>query len=68
MGAARSGGKRGYIAVGGCTPYRQPELKKALDGLERWLREGLRRHRGNADVIRQELATEKGVIVSLSDG
>jgi hypothetical protein len=27
--------------------------------------ERLRRHRGNADVIRQELATEKGVVVSL---
>jgi transposase len=33
--------------------------------LEEWLRERLRRHRGNADVIRQELAVEKGIIVSL---
>ena len=54
-----------YIAVGGWTPYRQPERKKTLDGLEPWLRERLRRHRGNADVIRQEMATEKGVFVSL---
>jgi transposase len=54
-----------YIAVGGWTPYRQPARKKALDGLEPWLREQLRRHRGNADVIRQELATEKAVIISL---
>jgi transposase len=54
-----------YIAVGGWTPYRQPVRKKALDGLEPWLRERLRRHRGNADVIRQELATEKGIIVSI---
>lgn len=54
-----------YLAVGGWTPYRQPARKKALAGLEPWLRERLRRHRGNADVIRQELATEKGIIVSI---
>jgi transposase len=54
-----------YIVAGGWTPYQQPERKKALDGLEEWLRERLRRHRGNADVIRQELAAEKGIIVSL---
>ena len=56
---------RGYIAAGGWTPYRQPRRKKALDGQEAWLRERLRRHRGNADVIRQELAAEMGIIVSL---
>ena len=54
-----------YIAAGGWTPYRQPARKKVLDGLEGWLRERLRRHRGNADVIRQELASEKGIIASL---
>ena len=54
-----------YIAAGGWTPYRQPGRKKALDGLEGWLRERLRRHRGNADVLRQELASEKSIIVSL---
>ncbi len=54
-----------YISAGGWTPYRQPERKKALDGLEEWLRARLRRHRGNADVIRQELAVEKGIVVSL---
>jgi len=54
-----------YIAAGGWTPYQQPERKNALAGLDEWLRERLRRHRGNADVIRQELAVEKGIIVSL---
>ena len=49
----------------GRTPYQQPERKKALDGLETWLRERLRRHRGNADVPRQELAIEKALAVSL---
>ena len=43
-----------YVAAGGWTPYRQPERKKTLDGLEPWLRERFRRHRGNADVLRQE--------------
>jgi hypothetical protein len=45
--------------------YRQAERKKALDGLEEWLRERLRRHRGNADMLRQELAIEKAIAVSL---
>ena len=31
---------RDYIAAGGWTPYQQPERKKALDGLETWLRNG----------------------------
>jgi transposase len=35
------------------------------DGQETWLKERLRQHHGNADVIRQELAAEKGIIVSL---
>jgi hypothetical protein len=43
-----------YIAAGGWTPYQQPRRRKALDGQEGWLRERLRRHRGNADVIRQD--------------
>src|ERR1700746_1430529 len=56
---------RDYIAAGGWTPYRQPRRKKALDGQEAWLRERFRRHRGNADVIRQELVADTGTIVSL---
>jgi transposase len=53
-----------YIAAGGWTPYAQPARPKTLDGLQLWLRERLRRHRGNADVLRQELAAEKGIVVS----
>lgn len=30
-----------------------------------WLRERFRRHRGNADVVRQELAAEEGIVASL---
>jgi transposase len=56
---------RGYIEAGGWTPYRQPVRRKRLDGEQVWLKERLIRHRGNADVIRQELAAEKRIIVSL---
>lgn len=64
LGISRNTAKD-YIAAGGWTPYRQPCRKKVLDGQEAWLRERFRRHRGNADVIRQELVAEKGIIVSL---
>ena len=64
LGVSRNTVKE-YIAAGGWTPYAQPARKKALDGLEMWLRERLRRHRGNADVVRQELTAEKGITVSL---
>lgn len=47
-----------YVGAGGWTPYRQPQRKKALAGQETWLKERLRQHHGNADVIRQELAAE----------
>src|SRR6476661_6463307 len=52
---------RGYIAAGGWTSHRQPVRHKRLDGEQVWLKERLIRHRGNADVIRQELAAEKGI-------
>src|SRR5215475_7482498 len=56
---------KSYIAAGDRRRYQQPERKKALDGLESWLRDRFRRHRGNADVLRQELAAEKEIAVSL---
>ena len=45
-------------------PFKSPERPKRLDGLEGWLRERFIRHRGNADVVRQDLLAEKGVAVS----
>jgi transposase len=56
---------RHYLRQGGWTPPRTPERRGALDGLEAWLGERFRRHRGNADVVRQELAREHGIAVSL---
>lgn len=42
-----------------------PLRPKVLDGLEVWVEERFRRHAGNADVVRQELAADKGIEVSL---
>jgi transposase len=56
---------KGYIERGGWRAYKRPERRKVLDGLEAWLRERFERHRGNADVVRQELLTEKNLVVSL---
>ena len=56
---------RRYLTSGGWAPYRAPERPRALAGHEAWLAERFRRHRGNADVVRQELAAELGVRVSL---
>ena len=53
-----------YVATGGVKPFKSPERPKLLDGLEGWLRERFIRHRGNADVVRQDLLAEKGVAVS----
>lgn len=56
---------RHYLAAGGPAPFKAPTRAKALDGHEDWLRERFIRHRGNADVVRQELIAEKGLAVSL---
>jgi transposase len=52
------------VAAGGVKAFRSPERRKLLDGLEDWLRERFIRHRGNADVVRQDLVSEHGVRVS----
>ena len=56
---------RYYLRRGGWAPYRVPPRQGALAGLEDWLAERFRQHRGNADVVRQELATAHGIAVSL---
>jgi transposase len=64
LGVSRGTVKR-YLEAGGWQPFKTPRRKKRLDGLEDWLRERFRRHRGNGDVVRQELAAEKGIVASL---
>jgi transposase len=64
LGIARNTVRR-YLATGGWSPCQMPPRASALDGLEAWLAERFHRHAGNADVVRQELAVERGVSVSL---
>ncbi|XJJ69764.1 IS21 family transposase (plasmid) [Novosphingobium sp. BL-8A] len=55
-----------YVDAGGWQEYRSPRKGVSkLDGHEAWLRDCFFRHRGNADVVRQDLARELGVRVSL---
>ncbi len=56
---------RRWLREGGWRRPPPPSRPKGLDGLEGWIAERFRRHAGNADVVRQELAAEKGVAVSL---
>jgi transposase len=56
---------RRYVLAGGWVAYRGVGRPRALAGLEDWVAERFRRHAGNADVVRQELAAEKGIKLSL---
>lgn len=53
-----------YVAAGGVKAFKSPTRAKKLDSHDDWLRERFLRHRGNADVVRQDLLAEKGVTVS----
>src|SRR5690242_4558902 len=64
LGCSRNTVKR-YLAAGGWVAIRQPRRPRRLDGLEEWLAERFRRHRGNCDVVRQDLLCEHGIVVSL---
>lgn len=64
FGCARNTVRR-YTREGGPAPFRRPVRKTAFDGLDGWLRERFFRHSGNADVIRQELASEHGIVIGL---
>jgi len=54
-----------WLAEGGWRSAFPPSRAKALEGFETWLAERFRRHGGNVDVVRQELAAEHGITVSL---
>jgi transposase len=64
LGCSRNTVKR-YLAAGGWVAIRKPCRKRRLAGLEEWLAERFRRHRGNCDVVRQDLLREHGITVSL---
>ena len=64
LGCSRTTVRR-WLREGGWRRASTPERASVLAGHEAWLSERFRRHGGNADVVRQELAAEKGVTVSL---
>src|SRR5512134_823757 len=64
FGCARNTVRR-YLREGGCAPFSRPVRRTAFDGLDDWLRERFFRHGGNADVVRQELASEHGIVIGL---
>jgi transposase len=55
---------RRYLRQGGWKTYGQPRRKRRLDEQREWLRAQFEKHRGNAEVLRQELLKEKGICVS----
>lgn len=56
---------RRYVRADGWRPYTRPRRERALDGLEAWLEAEFRKHKGNADVVHQELRRVHGIEVSL---
>ena len=64
LGCSKHTVKR-WLGLGGWRPCASPSRSKRLDDHGDWLAERFHRHAGNADVIRQELAREKGIAVSL---
>ena len=64
LGCSRTTARR-WLKEGTWRRPSPPSRPKALGGLEAWVEERFRRHAGNADVVRQELAAEKGIEVSL---
>lgn len=64
VGCARNTVKR-YLAQARWAPAAVPPRPKALDAHAAWVAERFHRHQGNADVVRQDLAREHGLAVSL---
>jgi transposase len=56
---------RSYLRQGGWQPYQSPQRPGRLTPHQQWLAERFRQHRGNCDVVRQELQREHGITVSL---
>ena len=63
FGCSRNTVKR-YIARAGWVPYGSPRRAATLHGLEDSLKERFFRHRGNAEVVRQDLCRELSIEVS----
>jgi transposase len=64
LGCSRNTVRR-YLRADGWVAYQKPTRATKLEGLGSWLAERLQQHRGNADVVRQQLQREHGLRVSL---
>ncbi len=64
FGCSRNTVKR-YVAAEGWAAYGGPGRGGKLAGLDGWLEERFRRHRGNAEVVRQDLERELSIEASL---
>lgn len=64
LGCSRTTVQR-YLSAGAPQPFKRAARPGKLTGLETWLAETFRQHRGNADVVRQELKRQHGIEVSL---
>lgn len=64
LGCSRNTVRR-YLRQGGWQPYESPHRSGRLSAHSEWLAGQFRQHRGNCDVVRQELLREHGVQVSL---
>ena len=56
---------RRYVAADGWMAYSRPVRGGKLEDQEAWLKERFLRHRGNAEVVRQDLLREQSIDVSL---
>ena len=57
---------RRYLRAGNWIPYQKPKKSKKLEGLEDWLRNTFRQHKGNAAVVHQELIRQHGLYLDKS--
>ena len=56
---------RRYVEANGWMAYSRPTRGGKLEDQEAWLKERFLRHRGNAEVVRQDLLREQSIDVSL---
>lgn len=64
LGCSRNTVRR-YLRQGGWQPYQSPPRASRLADHAQWLADRFRQHRGNCDVVRQDLQRELGIEVSL---
>lgn len=64
LGCSRNTVRR-YVRLGGYQPYKSSRRSGRLGGLCEWIAQRFHQHRGNADVVRQDLQREHGISVSL---